>query len=894
MNSNSQDAPAGYGAAQPGRAVSLWGIVLALLCAAGPLRAQSNVGESAAFVFDTRDYLAGLAAESAVFSFDTRVVDGLGGANISNLFLLDTQLFGVSSLTLAGPATMTPGGLAQFTCTATYSDWHQQNVTTAALWSILPGAPAGISIGGDGIVQTSTTVSGGNFTLHASYQMPNGQRFAEGTVAVGSAFTVRARQQTTTSGGSSYTVNLHAAATGASGAVTYHWHSSVNGVDVDLVGADVAWNLTSMGGRYDVSLDAMDASGHHAPARQSVFIDKASVPNQPGKLASVTTAFGGSFLDASGLPFQFDAARVGVGLIVITHDLNETGDETWARNLAAAIEQRLPAGSKPNILIYDWRADSDPTRINLDGIDLTHAVAGPEADAIIKAAKRLTYKYATTASKASKVVEFAGLIADTADKAVSVAEFVVGPLIAGQHGLILHDRLLTESNTSPPRVDFTKPIHFIGKGVGGQLVARAALSLKLAGKNVDCVTMLDTTMSDPSYYKDLPNPTVVEHITSSYKGDMEWPTTWLTPGGTYLRRDAIMDSLPDYFGVVFLDLLGGLPVIGGLAQDLAGLPTAHDLAPYWYRNTAVPNTGLELRGFYNSPFIAGLRVPHGGNLLNGAAKPSPLTAPADFLSGFTTFGNVSSAGGVYTMVESGDAGIFEHITIPSDVEKLRFKFRFTGISDGDCLALRFGPRSEIYVGLDLAATRGDFTTAEVQLGKYAGMMDDLVFTLVSRGQPGEIVELKEIEIIQNDDVDGDGLTTAQELALGTNPQSPDTDGDGLDDAYEVNVSHTNPALADSDGDGQNDAAEIAAGTDPLDSHSVFAVTEFARAGGGFLLRWSAVAGKTYRILRSGTVDFASFDVIASGVAGVVPVTTYNDTTISTVTTTQAFYRIEAE
>ena len=91
-----------------------------------------------------------------------------------------------------------------------------------------------------------------------------------------------------------------------------------------------------------------------------------------------------------------------------------------------------------------------------------------------------------------------------------------------------------------------------------------------------------------------------------------------------------------------------------------------------------------------------------------------------------------------------------------------------------------------------------------------------------------------------------------------------------------------------------DLAELLAGTNPMGSHSVFTVTEFARAGGGFLLRWSAVAGKTYRILRSGTVGFASFDVIASGLAGVAPVTTYNDTTISTVTTAQAFYRIEAE
>lgn len=35
------------------------------------------------------------------------------------------------------------------------------------------------------------------------------------------------------------------------------------------------------------------------------------------------------------------------------------------------------------------------------------------------------------------------------------------------------------------------------------------------------------------------------------------------------------------------------------------------------------------------------------------------------------------------------------------------------------------------------------------------------------------------------DSDNDGLTDAQELALGTNPLSPDTDGDGQTDLEEV-------------------------------------------------------------------------------------------------------------
>ena len=74
----------------------------ALLCAAVPLRAQSNVGESAAFAFDTRDYTTGLAAESASFAFDTRIVDGLSGAGVSVSFAFDTRGATLPPLQVAG------------------------------------------------------------------------------------------------------------------------------------------------------------------------------------------------------------------------------------------------------------------------------------------------------------------------------------------------------------------------------------------------------------------------------------------------------------------------------------------------------------------------------------------------------------------------------------------------------------------------------------------------------------------------------------------------------------------------------------------------------------------------------------------------------------------------
>jgi hypothetical protein len=69
------------------------------------------------------------------------------------------------------------------------------------------------------------------------------------------------------------------------------------------------------------------------------------------------------------------------------------------------------------------------------------------------------------------------------------------------------------------------------------------------------------------------------------------------------------------------------------------------------------------------------------------------------------------------------------------------------------------------------------------------------------------------------DSDGDGLSDAQEAALGTDPANPDTDEDGLFDVAEV-AAGTNPTLNDTDGDGFGDNAEAVNGSDPLDPASV--------------------------------------------------------------------------
>jgi alpha-tubulin suppressor-like RCC1 family protein len=64
------------------------------------------------------------------------------------------------------------------------------------------------------------------------------------------------------------------------------------------------------------------------------------------------------------------------------------------------------------------------------------------------------------------------------------------------------------------------------------------------------------------------------------------------------------------------------------------------------------------------------------------------------------------------------------------------------------------------------------------------------------------------------DVDGDGLSNEEEVALGTDPGNRDTNGDGVPDgaAVQAGISPTN---TDMDGDGVSNAAEALAGTDPF-------------------------------------------------------------------------------
>jgi outer membrane protein OmpA-like peptidoglycan-associated protein len=66
------------------------------------------------------------------------------------------------------------------------------------------------------------------------------------------------------------------------------------------------------------------------------------------------------------------------------------------------------------------------------------------------------------------------------------------------------------------------------------------------------------------------------------------------------------------------------------------------------------------------------------------------------------------------------------------------------------------------------------------------------------------------------DADGDGLTSIEELALGTDDEDDDSDDDGLTDAEEHYNRDTNPLACDTDGDGLADGLEVGL-TEPMGS-----------------------------------------------------------------------------
>jgi len=123
----------------------------------------------------------------------------------------------------------------------------------------------------------------------------------------------------------------------------------------------------------------------------------------------------------------------------------------------------------------------------------------------------------------------------------------------------------------------------------------------------------------------------------------------------------------------------------------------------------------------------------------------------------------------------------------------------------------------------------------------------------------------------------------------------DVNGDGLPDAWQLQYfgSFNSPAgapTADPDGDRFNNLQEYQAGTNPRDAASFLKLDSAVVAGGGLDIRFTAVAGKTYSVLRKDDLNSGIWvklaDVPAQNVSGSITVTDASNNLSS-----QRFYRL---
>jgi hypothetical protein len=126
--------------------------------------------------------------------------------------------------------------------------------------------------------------------------------------------------------------------------------------------------------------------------------------------------------------------------------------------------------------------------------------------------------------------------------------------------------------------------------------------------------------------------------------------------------------------------------------------------------------------------------------------------------------------------------------------------------------------------------------------------------LVSSGHGPAVLTGSEVQLPADPDPDDDGLSTTEEIRLGTRPDLADTDTDGLRDGFEVRFrldplskDGIHGATGDPDEDGLDNSQEQALGSDPRDAASPAPPLEW-RLGSNRdqqVLSWRTLAGRRY-------------------------------------------------
>ena len=612
---------------------------------------------------------------------------------------------------------------------------------------------------------------------------------------------------------------------------------------------------------------ASDGQGHTAEQTETLDF-RALAPGEPGQRYDVWRKSGVSFTNKLGNPVTPDPAKKDNGVIVLTHGLWSSPYDDWIEDLAAEIENKLSGPGQPNIVIFGWKEDASPGK--LYGTEPERLATVASSLGISASALRAVFADTTPLTN----FLFDGLmIRETAKNQgrSSLAEWFRKEALLGN-------------------ISKTAPIHLIGHSAGGFVMGECYKELdeNNDGFNIQRVTMLDTPFAEKRHV-DAGNPAVVERYVSSLLGRLcpqIDPLSYSAWSGLQISEKANSSWYHRLDVGSWFDTWSPLRAL-----------ESHGYSHEWYDGT-VPSYS-EQEGFQLSPFITGgtmslaaLLDQQNTTAMDEVPSVQNMPLPPVGISGFTTFGTVTGTGAPYVLTENGNAGIVKNMTLPADAAGLSFNYQFTSPGDGDFIAVFFGDSPPLFIASPTESNTAGVAVAEVSLEAYAGLSGDLVIKLVAQESANAVVTVDTIQMTRDDDIDGDGLLAAAEVAAGTDPRLADSDGDGIDDPTELNTTLTNPALADSDGDGSNDGSEMEAGTNPLDGSSRFAVKSSVKAAADFTISWSSVAGRKYRIIRSTEPSFQSYDVVGASIPAAPPEQSYTDT--GGATGSRMFYRVELE
>jgi hypothetical protein len=874
-------------------------LIAVLLPLIVPLHADTNEALSDVFAFDVRDSTGTTEAESGVFGMNARDL-GNSASSASSVFALGTQSGNLDALVVdaSAPSSVIAGQAYAFPVKASFAGQGGSliDVSTAAKWFIVGDAPAGTRFEGNKLIAGSVTQPT-VIRVSAVFVFPSGAREAvpwevtiypatPGYAVYGS---YDPPQLLLPGGAVSFRVTFHAASNSPQGAASpqnVFWDLDGDGEFDDATGVQVEEDLLA-GRTVRIGVRAEWPLGVGPPASAAdyffVTLDRNAVPNEP-LVSKVVDALNGSFLDSSrptAAVFTPSSARKNNGLVILTHGLWGSGEDEWLKEMRDAILTRL-GSNPPNVAIYDWKEMADATAYRRsDQIAGIPEAGGADQWALFKIDDVVLVRPNGKAQGA--------MIADWVER----------------------QRLLGN-------VERNAKIHFIGHSAGGFAVGEAArlLNQRLYGQIQ--VTMLDTPLP---YHEHIRPMWRTERYVSSWIGGN--PTTPESVVAVNAASDVIRSQV-ERFRYNRWDSSSLLTGIAGLLAGKVELDKLVDTGSKYYRTVIDPHAdGLFAQHsasheYYTATIystmmsnstwlndIVGDGFSQSFLLDSSDFGPSAMTLVALQADGpqasppyvppvedFSTFGQAVQSESLYTVTEQANAGIFKTFTLPTWAATLQLQVRVATPGDGDFVSVHWNDGDALAIIPETVLAYDEPLLHEIDLTGLGGQTGTLTIKLNSRGLANSVVEISEVRILENDDLDGDGLTNDLEQTAGSDPLEIDSDGDTLTDAEEVLTHGTSPVMADTDGDGQSDSGELAAGTYPLDSQSrLAAAMGDVSPGDSATVWWNGVVGRNYRIVRSQELGTLNLDFLQSGVEGTSGPMSYED---DEAPAERAFYWIEME